>query len=83
MAKLSETQHEWLEWLHRNGGSGYIEKQWVIAQGNKSLFGSAISFLNLVAKGAIEGKDGRLVITDYGRRCLGLSVSASVGTDNG
>jgi hypothetical protein len=68
--KLSKAQFTWLKWLHDNGGSGYLDSHKVIAGGEPSTFGSAISFLRLVVAGAIEGKDGRLVITDYGRRLL-------------
>jgi hypothetical protein len=34
--------------------------------------GSAISFLNLVVKGALEVKSARLVISDYGYRLLNV-----------
>jgi hypothetical protein len=68
--KLTKAQLEWLQWLQENGGSAYLERQWVIANGHKSRFGSAISFLGLVVKGAIEAKNERLVLTDYGRKLL-------------
>jgi hypothetical protein len=68
---LTDTQHNWLKWLHRNGGSAYIERHRVIANGHKSSYGSEISFLNLVIKGAIEARNGRLVLTDLGCRILG------------
>lgn len=77
MSKLTETQHEWLLWLYTNGGSAYIERHWVIANGHKSLYGSSISFLALVVKGALEAKNERLVLTAYGLRCLGLSEQRS------
>jgi hypothetical protein len=70
--KLTDTQHNWLKWLHNNGGSAFIERHWIIANGERSTYGSEISFLNLVVKGAIEARNGRLVITDYGYRILGV-----------
>lgn len=70
---LSDRQIDWLNWLYTHGGVGYCKGQLVHAGEARSNSASAISFLNLVAKGAIEGRDGALRLTDYGRRCLGLS----------
>lgn len=67
---LTDAQHSWLKWLAENGGSAYIDRHRIIANGERNKMGSEISFLNLVVKGCIEARAGRLVITDYGRAHL-------------
>lgn len=70
--KFTDTQVQWLSWLQQHGGVGYLQRGRVVAAGEESNMGCAISFLNLVAKGAIEAQHGRLVVTDYGRRVLNV-----------
>lgn len=77
MQALTNGQRSWLLWLHEHGGSGYLDKDRVIAAGCRSGYGSSITFLHLVIKGAVEGKDRRLVITDYGRRLLEVEEKRS------
>lgn len=80
---LTKSQLQWLEWMSRNGGVATLERGGVVCgDGGKTPNASSISFLNLVAKGAIEGKDGKLVITDYGRRVLSPFPPA-VGANEG
>lgn len=67
---LTKAQFGYLQWIDREGGMATLERGGVVCGGNKSSNASAISFLNLVVKGALEAKDGKLVITDYGRRLL-------------
>lgn len=67
---LTKAQFGYLQWIEREGGVATLERGGVVCGDTKSSNASAISFLNLVAKGALEGKDGKLVITDYGRRLL-------------
>lgn len=67
---LTKAQFGYLQWIGREGGVATLERGAVCCGGNKSSNASAISFLNLVVKGALEAKDGKLVITDYGRRLL-------------
>lgn len=68
--KLTKTQHYYLDLLDKSGGVCQCEGLAVRIGEQKSSTGAAISFLNLVANGAIEGKAGKLLITDYGRRLL-------------
>ncbi len=68
--KLTDAQHRWLGWLHDNGGRARTHGLFVVAGDQRSGTGAAISFLNLVAKDAVRGQDGLLVITDYGCRLL-------------
>jgi hypothetical protein len=70
--KLTDTQLRWLRWLHDNGGSGFLDNRRLIANGARAGYSSEICFLYLVIRGAIEAKNERLVITDYGLRCLGI-----------
>lgn len=67
---LTKSQHQYLAWLQQGGGVAHLERGAVVCGGEKTANASAISFLNLVVKGALEAKDGKLVITDYGRRLL-------------
>lgn len=67
---LTKAQMGYLEWIAREGGVATLERGGVVVGGVKSANAAAISFLNLVVKGALEGKDGKLVITDYGRRVV-------------
>jgi hypothetical protein len=74
--KLTDTQQRWLKWLYDNGGRCYPKGQCLAIdpdKGVKTNTGAAISFCNLAAKGMIEGQNGYLVITEYGRRQLGIS----------
>ena len=67
---LTKSQFFWLGWVQRNGGIAHCDRGMVAAGNERSSNASAISFLNLVCKGALEAKDGKLVLTDYGRRLL-------------
>lgn len=68
---LSKTQFGYLKWVADEGkGAVWLEKGGVTCGGIRTSNASAISFLNLVVHGALEAKDGKLVITDYGRRLL-------------
>lgn len=72
--KLTDAQSEKLEWLHKQGGSGYLDKHGrMVAGGDHMPQGCWPAWLNLVAHGLISGGDGRLTITDYGRRHMAPS----------
>jgi len=72
--KLTDAQNEKLEWLHTQGGSGYLDKHGrMVAGGDHMPQGCWPVWLNLVAHGLIAGGDGRLTITDYGRRHMAPS----------
>ena len=67
--KLTDAQHEKLLWLHKHGGSGYLDKHGrVVAGGEHMPQGCWPAWLNLIAHGLISGGDGRLTITECGRR---------------
>jgi len=67
--KLTDAQTEKLEWLHKQGGSGYLDKHGrMVAGGDHMPQGCWPAWLNLVAHGLIAGGDGRIELTDYGRR---------------
>lgn len=68
--KLTATQFRWLQWLEKQGGRGQPKGLKIAAGDEETNTGAAISFINLVAKGAVVGRDGYLEITDYGRRLL-------------
>lgn len=68
--KLTTTQHYYLHKLREVGGVARCHGLAVKLGEEKSSTAAAISFLNLVQIGAIEGKGGALHITDYGRRLL-------------
>jgi hypothetical protein len=72
--QFTGTQIRWLKWLHENGGAGMPQGLFVVAGEERSGTGAAISFLNLVVKGALEVKNHRLVITGYGRRLIGVDT---------
>jgi len=68
-AKLSGTQFHWLRWFISNGGDGRLHGEQVIAiNGEESTAASCVCFLHLIAKGAVQFKLGRLLVTEYGRR---------------
>lgn len=68
--KLTATQFAWLQWVYRHGGKCSPNGVRVKAGDDWTSQAAAISFVNLVAKGALAGRDGYLEITDYGRRLL-------------
>jgi hypothetical protein len=68
--KLTTTQFDWLQWLHRNGGIAVMHGHRLMANGEETSVGSAVCFLKLVCVGAVAPQNNRLVITDYGRRLL-------------
>lgn len=66
--KLTPTQLKHLKWLIDHGGSAYIADGHLIASGNESESKIGSTWLYLVAHGLLEGKEGRIVVTDFGRR---------------
>jgi hypothetical protein len=80
---LTRAQFEWLEALHRHGGSAPLERGAVLLGGSRCPNASCISFLNLIVKGAIEGKNGKLHITPYGCRILNVPEPDQPGADRG
>lgn len=75
--KLSTAQMHWLQWLHKRGGSAYIDGHHMYAQGERTKMGSEIAWLQLVVKGCIVAKDQRLIISDYGLRHLGIEPAVT------
>ena len=68
---LTKEQLKWLKWLYDNGESGWLDQYGrVIANGANSHQGSQVSWLNLVTKGLLEGREGRLHITQAGYKQL-------------
>jgi hypothetical protein len=75
--KLTDTQRNWLQWLHDNGGSGFLDTYGrVIANGANSKQGSQISWLNLFVKGAVCAENDRIVLTEAGRHVLKVEMKA-------
>lgn len=72
MSNLTKTQFRWLQWLAHHGGRAVPMglKVKIAGSEEETNTGAAISFLNLVSKGAVAGRDGYLEITDYGRRLV-------------
>lgn len=68
--KLTSAQFSWLQWVDRHGGKCYPRGVRLQAGDDWTSSAAAISFVNLVAKGALAGRDGYLEITEYGRRLL-------------
>lgn len=58
---LTQDQQKWLLWLKDRGGRGFLDR-WgrVVAAGETSPQGATVAWLNLVAKGMLEGSDGIL-----------------------
>ncbi len=56
---LTVDQQKWLLWLKDRGGRGFLDR-WgrLVANGETSPQGATVAWLNLVAKGRIEGSDG-------------------------
>jgi hypothetical protein len=69
---LTKSQFDWLATLHRYGGTATLERGAVSLGGSRCPNASCISFLNLIVKGALEGKNGKLQITPYGYRILNV-----------
>lgn len=69
---LTSTQFHWLQWLAKHGGKAvpYGLKIRIVGSEEETNASASVSFIHLVAKGAIAGINGRLEITDYGRRLL-------------
>lgn len=71
MSTLTTTQFRWLQWLAAKGGKAWPKGVVIVdAQGARTNSAATLSFVHLVAKGAVTGRDGYLEITDYGRRLL-------------
>jgi hypothetical protein len=60
---LTKDQEKWLSWLKERGGRGFLDR-WgrVVAAGETSPQGATVAWLNLVAKGLLEGADGVLKV---------------------
>lgn len=67
---LTDVQHRWLQWLRDHGGVARMNGQHLVAQGARTNLAASVSFMHLIAKGAVEAKGGEFVITEYGLRCL-------------
>jgi hypothetical protein len=70
---LTSSQFRLLQWLDNHGGKAVSTgvRIQAIETGDYTHASCAISFLNLVLKGAVQGnKDGQLEITEYGKRIL-------------
>lgn len=71
--KLTATQHGWLRWFADHGGMGYLKGGRICCgenPENQTGTMASLPFLALVAKGAIEGHEGKLRITPYGLRII-------------
>jgi len=69
--KLTGKQFQWLRWLDEHGGRAVVRGTYIVAQnGDKTNGMAALPFLNLVAKGCVQGRALELQITDYGKRVL-------------
>jgi hypothetical protein len=63
--KLTKGQHKWREWLRDRGGSGVVDSYGrVHAMGENSPTGAQVAWLHLLAKGVIDGGDGRIWIKE-------------------
>lgn len=74
--KLTDAQHKDLLWLHRMGGSGYLDRFGRLTAGGETKNqGSTTAWLNLVIKGMLIGADDRLAVSakgnDYVNQCNG------------
>lgn len=69
---LTSSQFRMLQWLDDHGGTAVCAGVRIKAleTGDYTHASSAICFLNLVIKGAIQGANGQLQITEYGKRLL-------------
>jgi hypothetical protein len=66
--ELTDAQRINLEWLHRQGGSGYLDRYGrLVAGGETKDQGCWSTWLRLVAWGLVSGSEGRLALTDKGR----------------
>ena len=72
MSALTNAQWHWLQWLYKHGGVAKLRGAHVVIGEQKSNSAASLAFLNLVAKGAVEGSNGELRITDYGKRLLAI-----------
>lgn len=71
--KLTDAQEKRLKWLQGQGGEGVVDKFGrVLAGGETAPQGASPAWLKLIAFGLIEGRRGRLFVTEYGRAHLGL-----------
>jgi hypothetical protein len=67
--KLSTAQDSNLRWLAGHGGRAILKGE-KLYSGPVPCRGNPVGWLHLVAKGLVDGADGELRITDYGRRVL-------------
>lgn len=68
--KLTSAQSRSLQWLADHGGTAqFIGGRMVVGEEQTNSL-AAQPVLHLVLKGAVECKNGLLVITDYGRRLV-------------
>lgn len=69
--KLTQAQQKRLTWLTDQGGEGVVDRYGrVVAGGEECHPGAYPVWLRLIAHGLIEGKRGRLFVTEYGRAHL-------------
>lgn len=65
---LTPHQARALRWLHRSGGSGVIDRYGRVVAGGEPVMGDGRTWLFLLALGLVSGADGRVALTDLGRR---------------
>jgi hypothetical protein len=74
MALLTDIQRTWLQWLHDNGGSGWVDRYGrLVANGDASKQGTMVTWLQLLQKGQIHVQNERFVLTEQGHRTLGVA----------
>lgn len=73
MALLTSIQRTWLQWLHDNGGSAWVDQYGrMVANGDASNQGAQVAWLHLIAKGMVHVVEQRFVLTEQGRRTIGV-----------
>lgn len=68
--KLTNSQFIKLQWIQKHGGKAYLEGLHMRAGNDTASAAAAITFLHLVAKGALSAREGHFEITEYGKRLL-------------
>jgi hypothetical protein len=64
---LTNSQMHWLQWLHKNGGVGFLRGSRIVAGGEESNVSASLPFLNLLLKGYLGVDKSHLIITEKGR----------------
>lgn len=63
--QLTPDQHDCLQWLRERGGRGFIDQYGrMVAQGEARPRNSFPCWLQLMARGLIEGRDGVITIKE-------------------